>query len=77
MFWFSICFPNSTISTYVCLRFHYLNVDLIFVLLISSFLVYHLGEGNGTPLQYFYLENPMDGGAWEAAVHGVARVGHD
>ena len=35
------------------------------------------GEGNGTPLQYFCLENPMDGGAWWAAVHGVARVGHD
>ena len=31
------------------------------------------GEGNGTPLQYFCLENPMDGGAWKAAVHGVAR----
>ena len=36
-----------------------------------------LGEGNGTPLQFFCLENPMDGGAWLAAVHGVARVGHD
>ena len=35
------------------------------------------GEGNGTPLQYSCLENPMDGGAWQAAVHGVARVGHD
>ena len=31
------------------------------------------GEGNGTPLQYSYLVNPMDGGAWSAAVHGVAR----
>ena len=31
------------------------------------------GEGNGTPLQYRCLENPMDGGAWWAAVHGVAR----
>ena len=30
-------------------------------------------EGNGTPLQYSYLENPMDGGAWKAAVHGVAK----
>ena len=30
------------------------------------------GEGNGTPLQYSCLENPMDGGAWYAAVHGVA-----
>ena len=28
---------------------------------------------NGTPLQYFCLENPMDGGAWYAAVHGVAK----
>ena len=33
--------------------------------------------GNGTPLQYFCLENPIDRGAWWAAVHGVARVGHD
>ena len=31
------------------------------------------GEGNGTPLQYSCLENPMDGGAWQAAVHGVAK----
>ena len=29
------------------------------------------GEGNGTPLQYSCLENPMDGGALKAAVHGV------
>ena len=32
-----------------------------------------LREGSGTPLQYFCLEDPMDGGAWWAAVHGVAR----
>ena len=31
------------------------------------------GERNGTPLQYSCLENPMDGGAWWAAVHGVAK----
>ena len=30
-------------------------------------------EGNGTPLQYSCLENPMDGGSWWAAVHGVAK----
>ena len=30
-------------------------------------------EGNGTPLQYSCLENPMDGGAWKAAVHGVTE----
>ena len=32
-----------------------------------------IGEGNGTPLQYSCLENPMDGGAWWAIVHGVAK----
>ena len=31
------------------------------------------GEGNGTPLQYSCLENPTDGGAWWAAVYGVAQ----
>ena len=33
----------------------------------------YFGEGDGTPLQYSCLENPMDGAAWWAAVHGVAR----
>ena len=31
------------------------------------------GEGSGTPLQYSCLENPMDGEAWQATVHGVAK----
>ena len=31
------------------------------------------GEGNGNPLQYSCLGNPMDRGAWQAAVHGVAK----
>ena len=31
------------------------------------------GEGNGNPLQYSCLENPMDGGAWWATVHGVSK----
>ena len=39
--------------------------------LYSHILVF--GEGNGTPLQYSCLENPMDRGAWWAAVHGVAK----
>ena len=34
-------------------------------------------EGNGNPLQYSCLENPMDGGAWWATVQGSQRVGHD
>ena len=32
------------------------------------------GEGNGNPLQYYCLENPMDRGAWQATVHGVAEL---
>ena len=35
------------------------------------------GVGNGNPLQYSCLENPIDRGAWQATVHGVIRVGHD
>ena len=45
---------------------------------LSKFHIYALvycfgGEGNGTPLWYSCLENPMDGGAWWAAVHGVTQ----
>ena len=42
---------------------------------LSEFPNVHLpsGEGNGTPLQYSCLENPRDGGAWWAAVHGVTK----
>ena len=35
------------------------------------------GEGNGNLLQYSWLENPMDKGAWQATVHGVSRIRHD
>ena len=40
---------------------------------ISFNFIQYFGEGNGNPLQYSCLENPMDGGAWWAAVHGVAK----
>ena len=39
----------------------------------KAFSITTVGEGNGTPLQYSCLENPMDGGAWWARVHGVAK----
>ena len=45
--------------------FHWLSV--------LHMVVYMFGESNGTPLQYSCLENPMDGGAWWAAVYGVAQ----
>ena len=40
---------------------------------IKCYVCCDIGEGNGTPLQYSCLENPMDGGAWWAAVNGVAK----
>ena len=43
----------------------HLDVYVLFIL--------YFGEGNGTPLQYSCLENPMDGEPWKAAVHGVAE----
>ena len=45
----------------------------IFFLSVYIYITQCYGEGNGTPLQYSCLENPMDGGAWQAAVHGVAK----
>ena len=45
---------------------------------INPLLSLRNGEGTGDPLQYSCLENPMGGGAWWAAAHGVAgRVRHD
>ena len=38
-----------------------------------SELSYIYGEGNGAPLQHSCLENPMDGGAWWAAAHGITK----
>ena len=35
------------------------------------------GEGNGNPLQYSCLENPMDKGTWQATVYEVTKVGHN
>ena len=46
---------------------------VIFYCIVKSNLRSKKGEGNGNPLQYSCLENPMDGGAWWAAVHGVAK----
>ena len=51
-------------------------VDKLMVLTLNLYLKFDSmldGEGNGNPLQYSCLENPMDGGAWWAAIHGVAK----
>ena len=52
-------------------------VSIVMSWLLKTLFSFVIGEGNGTPLQYFCLENPMDGGAWRATVHGVSRVGHN
>ena len=49
------------------------SVDKVMSLLFNMLSRLVIGEGNGTPLQYSCLENPMDGGAWWAAVYGVAQ----
>ena len=54
------------------------STSRIYLPFITFYLLFHnsspsYGEGNGTPLQYSCLENPIDGGAWKAAVHGVAK----
>ena len=43
------------------------------ILYVENFKKFIIGEGNGNPLQYSCLENPMDGGAWCATVHRVAK----
>ena len=54
------------------------GVDSWFMFFFMYYLIILYGkkkirEGNGNPLQYSCLENPMDGGAWWAAVHGIAK----
>ena len=58
------------------LRLLLLNFKSYIIHIISlrkSLLLSSVGEGNGNPLQYSCLENPMDKGAWWATVHGVAK----
>ena len=65
---FASCILHITLLTKVCL------------VKATGFpvVMYGCGEGNGNPLQYSCLENPMGGGAWWAAIYGVAqRAGHD
>ena len=62
---------NKSFFTILKLKMQALNINLKYwdCLLLQL----HIGEGDGTPLQRSCLENPMDGGAWWAAVHGVEK----
>jgi len=70
---FSTVFSDST-EHFICFHFIF---SLVCQVCISCFILLcfsgHLGEGNGNPLQYSCLENPMDRGAWWAAVYGVTQ----
>ena len=57
----------------VILCYNFLKLYSLFYNFILSIFNKTSGEGNGTPLQYSCLENPMDRGAWKAAVHGVTE----
>ena len=63
---------ETTFESSIQFFYTYQNV-FIHILDIWECLVFVLGEGNGNPLQYSCLENPVDGEAWWAAVHGVAK----
>ena len=80
---------SLSLSTYIYIYVHVLFLDFLpsyvtredwvdFTVLYSRFslvtcVIRSPGEGNGNPLQYSCLENPMDGGAWQATVHGLAK----
>ena len=48
--------------------------QILGVALFAPIILAKIGEGNGTQFQHSCLENPMDGGAWKAAVHGVTEA---
>ena len=64
--------PYMTIGKTIALTI-WTFVSKVMSLLLNMLSRLVIGEGNGKPLQYSCLENPMDGGAWWAAVHGVAK----
>ena len=64
----SVCWGDGRNRGEMCVS-NYNNVKVVSRFYSLSNLL--KGEGNGTPLQYSCLENPMGGGAWWAAIHGV------
>ena len=65
------CLLNIYLCHFNLLYIEYFYQKTCFVYLITDSVT--VAEGNGTPLQYSYLENSMDGGAWWAEVHMVAK----
>ena len=70
-----IC-PKPQIANIQLLAFIIKTLKLIKLFYFSGYTSWVGREGNGNPLQYSCLENPMNGGAWQATM-GSRRVGHD
>ena len=69
----SFCFMRfSPLLLFICILRVVMSLWRTDPLIINALTYTWYGEGNGNPLQSSCLENPMDGGAWWAAVHGVA-----
>ena len=66
---------KSVIIIYIYTYIHIYVCVCVCVPFFLSLPSLSLFQGNGNPLQYSCLENPMDRGAWWAAVHGVAKTG--
>ena len=65
--------PRLLLDSPTVAPFLQISIQLLSLWLIWYSLEQCTREGNGTPIQYSCLENPTDGGAWWAAVHGVAK----
>ena len=68
-------YPEVGLLGHVVVVCGFWGTTIVISMTTAPFYISHasFGEGNSTPLQYSCLENPMDGGAWRAAVHGVSR----
>ena len=64
---------SSVYSEHFCAETVFLLGTSLPSALFFPFSFFRLGEGNGNPLQYSCLENPMGGGAWQATVRGLAK----
>ena len=64
---------QGSLCIFICINIYVLYI-CTYTCICGIYLYTLVGEGNGTPLQYSCLENPMDGGAWWAAVHGVTKT---
>ena len=67
------CYSWCFLISYFCIRVPCNEKDIFLGVSSKRSCRSSQGEGNGTPLQYSCLENPMNKGAWQAAVHGVAQ----